>query len=63
MRNILTRSSLFFIVLVMVASCKHGDDSLAGKKAELETLKADQQKTAEQLECALCKFDITWRGL
>ncbi|HMG81805.1 MAG TPA: efflux RND transporter periplasmic adaptor subunit [Ferruginibacter sp.] len=60
MRNILTRSSLFFVVLVMVASCKHGDDSLAGKKAELETLKADQQKTSDKiasLETEIAKLD------
>jgi len=62
MRNILTRSSLFFVVLVIVASCKHGggDDTLAGKKAELETLRADQQKTADKitsLEAEIIKLD------
>ena len=42
---------MFFVVLVMVASCKHkgGDDTLAAKKAELETLKADQQKTTDKI--------------
>jgi len=53
---------LFFVVLVMVASCKHkgGDDTLAAKKAELETLKADQQKTTDKiasLEAEIIKLD------
>jgi membrane fusion protein, multidrug efflux system len=61
MRNIVTRSSLFFVVLVMVASCKHGGgDSLSDKKAELETLRADQQKTSDKitdLEAEIAKLD------
>lgn len=53
---------MFFVVLVMVASCKHkgGDDTLAAKKAELETLKADQQKTTDKiasLEAEIIKLD------
>jgi membrane fusion protein (multidrug efflux system) len=51
---------LFFVVLIMVASCKHGDDSLAGKKAELESLRAGQQQTADKiasLETEIQKLD------
>jgi membrane fusion protein (multidrug efflux system) len=51
---------LFFVVLIMVASCKHGDDSLAGKKAELESLRASQQQTADKiasLETEIQKLD------
>lgn len=51
---------MFFVVLIMVASCKHGDDSLAGKKAELESLRASQQQTADKiasLETEIQKLD------
>ena len=63
MRNILTRSGLFFVAIVIAASsCNHGGggDSLKDKKAQLETLKADQQKTTDKiasLEAEIAKLD------
>jgi membrane fusion protein (multidrug efflux system) len=62
MRNILTRSGLFFIAIVIVASsCNHGGgDTLKDKKAQLEALKADQQKTTDKiasLEAEIVKLD------
>jgi len=50
MRNILTRSSLFFIVLVVVASsCHSGGDSLKEKKNELDSLKTQQEVIRSQV--------------
>jgi membrane fusion protein (multidrug efflux system) len=62
MRNILTRSGLFFItIVIVVSSCKHGGgDTLKDKKAQLEALKADQQKTTDKiasLEAEIIKLD------